>query len=710
MAYVEKYYLEHTSVGGVDYRISIQKEGFSGTPEKLKLLGNGSLQIDYKHDGWFKPIIGQSCSFTILNDASNWYDLEDIATLDEKEFKVVVDASYNGESVTLFSGFINSDVVTQKYLNNSSIQLTASNYVSKLENVHPSIIDTVQKRSIIDVLNETLKMTGKSDDIRVNIRLDPSEFTIPSNRSIFNMCGIDTESFWNNNVDRENGLKIIEALLKPFDSYIYWWDNKWHIQRYADVWINDTSKHWVEYSSDVSYGYGTNATSLYIEETSTNLPISSFSDKAFTGQSQQISMIPGLEYLEINIKNEQYLNLTTGDLSGVTGVDLYPTVMYPSVRTWNAYAAQWNSSHTGWHFPGYYSFGLFDSSPGYSLQDSYQFGGQWIYPGMTYKTISNAIYRSGWPQYYINGVFQYPDYDRNSLCTKFKMTITDESIDPSIGAPTTLNIKFKYASIYPGYGGFQAWDHKLKYFLRVPPGNRWITYDAAGDYWKYSTSSSLKDVSCNVVINGADFAKDTGVAEVNIDIPIGDVSGWTLGDGDFELIFGVLGAENVRKTGTTPWTAYNMFCYYGDFQISANSGLSNNRLTAQINNNVLNKETVDLDFFDISNLNYRNGIFYGSDYSSRTTEWTDANGIEYYSLPYWLIHDRFQLYNRNRRKIEGTMRYRGFLKPFSMWVDTYDPCTRKYLLSEYTYSPGEDAYRCTWLEYDNSEVVNLNIV
>ena len=69
---------------------------------------------------------------------------------------------------------------------------------------------------------------------------------------------------------------------------------------------------------------------------------------------------------------------------------------------------------------------------------------------------------------------------------------------------------------------------------------------------------------------------------------------------------------------------------------------------------------------------------------------------------------RSVLHNRNRRKIDGTLKYTGFLKPFSMWVDTYDPSIRKYLLTDYTYNVGDDTYKCSWLEYDNSETINLN--
>jgi len=712
MAWVEKYYIEHISNGGVQYRVSIKKEDFVGSARRLYLLGNGALDIDYKHEGWFKPIIGQSCSITVLNDSDNWYDLEDLATLDEKEFLITVDATLGSEHITLFEGHIQSDVVTQKYLKNSYIQFTASNLVSKLSNVYPSIIDTPGKESIINVINHTLQLTGKTDEIYVNNKLDPSGITITNNRSCFNVCGVDTEAFWENNIEKTPGLNILNEILTTFDSYLYWYDKKWYIQRYADIWTSDSSKHWINYHPDVSYVYNTDASSISIPESSINLPISDFTNAAFTGRTQQVSMIPGLKYLEIEMKNEPYLNLTTNTFKGITGADLVPEVMYPSVRKWNAYRAENPFDGKGWNFPGYGYGGLFgNASQGYLLNEQGTFFQGTQYPGMQYQNITSAIYRSGVPQYYhtTTGAYQYTDIDRASLCTRFKMTIGDEkAYDPSIGKSTMLNLKWKYGIVAPGSGGPQAWDYKCNYFLRVPPGNRFIHYNDSKQYWEYKTT--FKDASNYVVVNGADVGKN-GVAEINIDVPIGDVSGWTLANGDYEVIFGILG-EKTRKTGTVPWPAnyFNPWAWYGDVQISANSGLQNNRVLAEINSKALTKEVVKMSLFDIKNLNYRNGIFYDSGYEKRTDYWQDKDMTDYHTLAEWLIHDRFQLYNRNRRKIEGTLRYVGFLKPFSMWVDTYDPCTRKYILTDYTYSPGEDSYKCSWLEYDNSETVNLNIV
>jgi hypothetical protein len=103
-----------------------------------------------------------------------------------------------------------------------------------------------------------------------------------------------------------------------------------------------------------------------------------------------------------------------------------------------------------------------------------------------------------------------------------------------------------------------------------------------------------------------------------------------------------------------------------------------------------------------------NGIQTGSAYQYRTNYWKESSGSTYRSLVDWYIHDRYQLYNRNRRELSGDVRYLGYLKPLSMWNDTYDPSLRQYILTSYDYDLDSDIYKCTWLEYDNNSVITIN--
>jgi len=710
MSYTEKYYVAGTSKRGVGYRVSIQKKDYDGSASRLHLLSDG-VTVDYKHDSWFNPIIGQSASFSILNNASNWYDLEDIATLNEKEFRVVINASDSTTHVTLFDGFINSDVVTQKYLNNSKITLTASNYISKLDNVHPTIIDTTGRESLINLINESLKLTGKANDIRVNCTLEPSGTypgpMVTDTKTVFNLTGVDKEIFWKNDNERNSAKEIITDILKPLDCYIYWWNDRWYIERYPDAWPDANQKHYTIYDVDLSYGYEDNGGEIDFGETPVTLPITSFTDKAFIGQSQNISMIPGLQYLEIKNDIEEYINLTSPDLGIVKRRNLTAEAMYPPLRGWEAYYS--TIPFDGYKYPGYYiGSNLLNPSIGYRFDREQPFPtlpNYYLYPGMPYKTIGNSIYRYDIPRD-DDGV---GDNSRASLCTRFRMTIYDEKTtdDSSAGLGTTLNLKWKFAPLYASLPSTNIYDYQCNFFIRIPPGGRYVAYNTDDQSYYYTTLFS--NALIHKEIKKSDLDDNNGIAEINIDIPMGKITDWPLGSGDFDIIFGLMGEETSLEDANN-YTGTNLYAHYGDFKISANSGLQNNRILAEINNNVLNKETIDLRIFDIDNLNYKNGLFYGETYENRTMLWIDEDISTYYSLSNLLIRDKFQLFNKNRRKIDGTLHYPMIMKPFTSWIDTADPSERHYLLTDYTYNITEDSYKCSWLEYDNTQVVNLNLI
>lgn len=717
MSYGTKYYAKWDSDGGISFILYLNKSDYSGETTELTLAEKG-VTIDAKWSDWYKPIINQSVSVDILNRSTNWYDLEDIMDLEEREFQIVIDASIpGGDIVRVFEGFINSDVVQSNYLNMSVLSITGSNFITQLENTTPPIVDEIDRKPLINILGNTLALTGKDSSVRICCSLEPSTYgTIPSNMTLFNRTAIDTEIFWENNTERKDGLKTLEALLTPFDCYLYWWDNKWYVQRYKDMWNDDYVRNYVEYpTTDVCMGYTDAGTEVSIYCPSTALPISvtdvSGADMVFLNGSQTISMIPGLKTLEIKKNQKAYLNLTINDFTNITPAALHPSVTYPDAtgpRRWQAYAE--DGGATGWRFPGYTYTGLFgDNSIGFLFNDITVFGGGVMGPGRSYQTIGNAIYRFGVPQYYSGGVYQYTDKHRASLSTKFKATITTADEDTSTGQNgTVLNISWKFASPYPGSGGITQWDHRCWYWLRIPPGGRYIAHrqDTNPSYWEYTTSWS--DASSYVVVNATDFDPDTAVAEISVKVPIGDVSGWTLGGGDFDIIFGIMG-EDIKGITEENWRieSWPLFAYYGDVIISATGTTSPNVIVGEMQNNVLNKKTVNLDIFDIDNLNYKNGVFTNSSFSDRVDVWTD-NGLEYYSLAEFLLRDRFQLYNRNRRKISGNIHYSaGFLKPFDLFYDSYDPSTRKYVLVSYSWDTTKDEYNADFWEYDNTTQINF---
>jgi hypothetical protein len=749
MAYATKYYLEHFSNAGIPYTLQLQKDGFVGTPERLKLV-KGGLVINYDLKAWEESIMTLVVQLQILNDASNWYAYEDLFTLEDKEFKLIIDASYNAENKRIFDGWINSSPVNQKYINNSTINLSGSNFIQKMDKVSPPILYTKDASegdciNFINLVNSSLQLTGKYDDIMVNCRLEPSLGAINNTSTLFNRAGINPQLFFDDNQNKTSGLDIVESILKPFNCYLYWWGGDWYIERYKDLFPTGYAKKYVKYNWDVSYGYDTPGTYSLQTDPSFNLPVDhTDGSMVFTGSSQTMSMIPGLEFLEIELKESPILNLTINDFSGIKN-HLWPYLQFPPFRGWCATRSTYTGGN-GWDFPGFSTdISNTETSLGYSFvetkmlrypsapptstsQFNYNVG-----PGNPYYGIDNAIVRFGVvKEYYGGGLYHKWRPDYTGFSTKISYTVKSEK--------ATLNLKWKFKPIHinecsASVFNVREYDYRCYYYIRPllegMGGAIWIMENKTDGYWWTAPNSTFNTYAQYVDINGADL-DENGIANINVPIPIGDVSGYVLSDGstgDGGMIF-VIGAEKVRKSGTTifpDWGTCNCslpfgsirpdMCFvaaYGDVEITADSGgdKAANKIIAQINNNVLNSEKITFNIYDTDNLLLENGPKTGGfpywRYSQRTSVWRDEGGTDYKSIIDWYIHDRFQLYNRNRRELSGTLSYAGYLKPMSLWFDNYDPSTRQYILSSYSYNVGEDLYNCTWMEYDNSMVVNLN--
>jgi hypothetical protein len=671
MAYRTKYDLLFASKGGVTGKVQLQKDGFSGDVQRLKLV-NGGLTIDYKFNDWFDPIIGQSCEISILNDASNWYGLEDLMTLNEREFKVIIDVSdANGNHIELFNGWINSDTVEQKYLNNSVFRISGSNYLSKIDDVNPTIIDQIKKEPIINIINNTLALTGKDASLMVNTSLAPfGGEAMTTTTTALTQTAIDTENFWKNNVEKEGGLTILKKILTPLDLYIYNWNGNWYLERFSEI-VNEssTNKHYVKYSNSTSHTFTSTGLSVYQAEPSTDI----FSLNHI-GSSQTISMIPGLRTIEVGLNQSTYLNLTSPIFEGWSSHDVTATPD-PSSRAWT------------------YTTGTVEDA---SIRAS-------IYTN-TYNQIlrpAAIVLTAGSNPDITTGEWEKMKY--LGLATKFYVTVTDSS-----AGPTSLNIKWKWRSNVLTAAEDSGWKNtttsKYKLYYTIKNTNGYVAYDSTNSVWYESFSAPLNNINY-IELNPTDVDQATGVYDAAVTIPLTDVSSGSTGD--LWYILSLNGSSVVKTSGVESlFTQTN----YGDVEITCSSPVQDNLLRGQLSTNVLNKKATDIDIFDITSLNYRNGIYTGETYSTRTTTWNEGGGSEgdKYSLAEWLIGTKFKLYGKNRRTINSDVKYVGFIKPMSYWYDSLDPSGRIYILTSYRYTPEFDRYNMSWWEYEPNEEITFN--
>lgn len=560
MAYVNKYRLAWSSKNIAGY-IYIDEDGFSGSVTDLTTKAEG-LEIRYQFKEWEDPIIGLTASFTIINDKPSIFDLLELLTAEERKYLVRI-VRTAPSTITLFEGFLNCDTVEQSYLRNRPVRLFASSYMSKLSDVYIDRIETLEPITFIDIINECLKMTGKSDNIKVNSLLNSGLDGLSTGETLFNKNGVYSEIFWKDNIERDSALDIITKILKSFNCFIYWYAGEWYIERYEDIFISP--KYWVEYSSGSTYSPTDTGT-----ETSESLTPTDINTLTITGQSQQIQIIPGLKELKIKLEQLNYFNLTINDLTNI--VSYTGTSPFPDIRSW----VYW-----------------------------YDAAVTWLDAGVTYQGIFNSIHRTG----FVSGSSKY----YKGIHTRFNVTIE---------ATTVINIKFKFLTSKGAFGTFSGnWeDYKFRFHYYLETGMNFAKFDPGTNSWsKYFGNYS--DGYNYIEVDGVNFDDATASADVEVSIPIGSFWGST---GNIKLILGI-GTETVYKNGSLldPCTQ----ALFGDVIITASGSPEDNDISAIVGTTFLNKKDISLSLFDTSNQNYKNGILEGDTLDDRTTTWTKFNLI-----------------------------------------------------------------------------------
>jgi hypothetical protein len=158
MAYGTRYTAEWIK-GDKTGTLLIEQKDYVGASEKLTLVSD-AINITQKIEDWESHIMGSICEFNIYNNKADYFTLLDLMIAKERKYRITVtcDVEADPDPITyiLFSGFINTEAVTQRYLKNSVIHLVASNFISKLEYVYPTSLNTFGMVTFIDIILEIL--------------------------------------------------------------------------------------------------------------------------------------------------------------------------------------------------------------------------------------------------------------------------------------------------------------------------------------------------------------------------------------------------------------------------------------------------------------------------------------------------------------------------------------------------------------------------
>ena len=626
--------------------ITFYQNDYTGYAETITVK---KLKINTRFTGWGSPIVQTNCSFTVINDKDDYYELFDLLELSEKEWKVIVWNST--DNIKLFEGFINSETTSHDYLELSEINITCSQYISRLDGIYVSSIESTEPVVLSKLIFDSLKKTGLEFPAYINNALYPSGTTSATTESTFSLCGVTPEIFWKNNIERDSAKKIIEKILIPFDTYLYYYDGKWYLERYQDIW--NTGKTLRVYADlDNSTGCTTATETRVIREV--------ISDTATfkTIGTPEFEIEQGLYKISVNLNQSKYFNLTNPSFAGATGT--YGVVPYPVYRTWN-----------------YYTGGV-----SYTNIDQ------------TYGKIAHSIYRVGW-----EGVYN----EHRGIYTRFACTID---------ATSTIECKWKWHGSQGSMGAGDPEGYKLRfyYYLRNPLGNWFIMYDAENDVWVKSGATEENAVQY-VEIDQPSLDKSNASMyyyEPSFTIPIGEVQGITLGDNQFVLCIGL--DESLRGDGYNWTPLYSS--YIGDVEITASGSWDDNLIEAEVSNTFLGEDSTDLYLFDTTNLSLKNGLLkrevFTDTVDGRIAGWTD-DGLVWWNIWEHLLAARFRLYKSNVYNLSIEFLTSENLKMFDLFQDTSNTrfSAKKFVLMKYDYDVENDIYKCELSQYDNSEDITF---
>jgi hypothetical protein len=666
MAYGLKYRMQWVAKDKVG-NLTIEEEGLSESslPENLRLVNDAIIIRKNSFENWETHLLGDVCEFNIINDKDDYFELMDLMLAEEKKYRVTVVTAYDSNIYTLFSGYINTEAVNQKYLKYSVIHLVASSYTSKLENVYPVSLSELAAHSLIDIVSEILSQAGNTYPIRVASFLISSGSAYSSNKTFMNQNGLYNEIFWENNVDRTSSEKILQDILTAFQCYMYYWDMCWYIESFE--MLHNTTRPYVQYEIGTSYSDDDTGTQ-YVE----TFEVNDIHDLVFISMTQTLTVTPGDRTVQVRINNKAFYNLTVNEFYNIVKVG---TNVYAPLREWRAF------------------------------QPMSQTLMVWSAQGLPYQKIVNSIKRTS--SYGGGDAPDYPYVYNNTLTTSVKLTVE---------TGTVLQIDFKYAlpkSTLDDFGIFN-WD-KLRVRFRYKIVFRdLVTGAEVGELLRDDDDKLGFAVNFTQNrhllkrIEGSVFDKTTYTCEFsesydlpNLFIPV-PLNNYLVSF----ILFPEFLEYDSQGNGNYIEELIPSLIYYGDIKITASiETFDENIIEGVTNTDFLNKKTIEVEIADVPNWNYKNGVLSGASFNLLTSGWYRDEMTERQLVDYILI-DKFRMGNVSRQRITGTVKSSEILRPFALFVDSKQN-NKKFILTSYVHDVTHDEYEIILDEYDNTTVVNL---
>jgi hypothetical protein len=663
MAYGLKYQSEFYNVFKKLVQVQIAKDGYVGAVTDLRTT---EVTIEVNFQGITTPVVGTGAKVVVLN-TSTFTSLDDLLTSLEKQFICTI--IY--DNITVFKGFSICDLNEQNFHQNASIVLQFTDYLRRLDGHKLTCINNLSLQSTIyDIIAEVRTVIGLHSNLYVNSTLFEENMINDVHDTFLEQTYVENSIFYIDSVNYEDTYTVLNKVLKSFGVFLYSCGDKWALERLGDM--NRTGT-WVVFGATAIGSSTASLRSIYNKQSHFN----------YTDLRQKIAYDSGLKTLILNLKEKIFDSIIFNDYDPVKMESVSDETPDPGTIGLRS-----------WHY--------------YELLTGLKQGFNWM--GM------NSYLRWYTPDHSLDG-------ENYGIYNAFEV-----QFNHSVEEPAMLNISYSM-----GVGGINLASYDevdLRFSIRVDGGplsgqylhefelnddNKTIipTVDAdqislsetfkieklSQKSWKISKSLNLTDQWLNT---------STNTVHASVWEKLGSPA-----KQKFIIMF-----WPVKMRADNSLSTYSRLAdvnFLGDVSINITQGEIVNRLTYSVNQNFIKTEEIDMDLFDFDNVNFTNGLAYNVGSAElelqKTKLWISREIVESEnpaSLMDIYAMVKFRDNYRTMHKLQGSIMYDGYIKPFSILTDdnlkNENQENRQFLLPSYIWDLNNGVYDINTIEYTDEEV------
>ena len=651
--------------------VQIYKRGYSGAVAQVR-TSEVSIEPNFQDEN--TAVIGTGARVVIIADTAQMTQYEDLLVSLEKEFLCII--QYN--NAVVFSGYSICDLNERQFLPFAAITLQFTDYLRRLESYFlPCLSNAGGMSKIMEIVSEALTEVDNDTTLYVNSSLFEEGMSNGSTDEFLSQTYLDNYMFHSDPTTFDNGYEALNKALLSFGAYLYSFKGMLAVERQEDVL---RTYAWVRFM-DVLMSLPS-ADTYASQKQALNRQTGDFN---YVDMSQVVAYESGLKTLILKLQDKQLDSFVFNDYdkSMASISDETPEAGTLDLRTWYKHDDV-SISAVSYEFRGMSSYIKWTYAPSVALAD------------VRYR----GLYYDFQVQFDIN-----PE-ETTTMTVNFSMTsdmIVVEGADPSYrytkfairvdGGP----LSGYYLAEIPSPGGvapfmgfsasFFAFEDRFE--VRNPKDRLWSvsrTWDMSNPVW-FDQPGGLPPASLPSL-----WEQLGSPASQKFMIYFYPVA-----------IFEAVGI-------------YERIIYLGDIQVSLSQQKILNKLTYYINANFEKTEEIDINFFDLNNVNFVNGpmMLDEGNIINKTNLWISTLNTTPVPLMDVFAKNRFQNYARTIHRLKGTILYDGYIKPFAVITDDNlvisDPAagdygeTVKFIVQSYTWNLNLGTYDINAQEYTDEDL------